>query len=179
MKSFALISPAGYVAPRHVRAIYKLGHRLVAAYDISDSVGMLDGYFPDCYFFDSYERFDRYLDKLGHLGKPIDYLVICSPNYLHDAHVRLALRVRFFRAHKHTEILYFCYPISSKLNRILARRNNRIDSSGWPSRYTAHSIDAHIPYKLIEPGIEVTSCTKVQHHFFPGVVAARSLNERM
>lgn len=89
MKTFALIGAAGYVAPRHMRAIQHVDGDLVAALDPHDSVGILDSYFPDCRFFTSPERFDRWLNKWS--GK-IDYVVICSPNWLHDAHCRWALR---------------------------------------------------------------------------------------
>ena len=92
MKRFALIGAAGYVAPRHMKAIADTGNELVAALDPSDSVGILDSYFPKAAFFTEFERFDRHLEKLKREGKPIDYLTICSPNYLHDAHIRFGLR---------------------------------------------------------------------------------------
>ncbi len=92
IKRFALIGAAGYVAPRHMRAIKETGHELVATYDPSDSVGVLDSYFPSAAFFTEFERFDRHLEKIKRNGQPIDFLVICSPNYLHDAHVRYGLR---------------------------------------------------------------------------------------
>jgi UDP-N-acetyl-2-amino-2-deoxyglucuronate dehydrogenase len=91
-KSYALIGAGGYVAPRHLRAIKETGGTLAAALDRSDSVGILDSYFPDTRFFTEFERFDRYIDRLTHEGRPLDYISICSPNYLHDAHVRFALR---------------------------------------------------------------------------------------
>ncbi len=91
-KDFALIGAAGYVAPRHLRAIKEVGGNLKAAFDPADSVGVLDSYFPSTRFFVEYERFDRHLDKLRRRGEAIDYVSICSPNYLHDAHVRFALR---------------------------------------------------------------------------------------
>ncbi|MDD2322468.1 MAG: Gfo/Idh/MocA family oxidoreductase [Bacteroidales bacterium] len=91
--NFALIGAAGYIAPRHMKAIKETGHILQAALDRSDSVGIIDSYFPDSSFFLETERFDRHLDKLRRIGKnKIDYVSICSPNYLHDAHIRLALR---------------------------------------------------------------------------------------
>lgn len=89
---YALIGAAGYIAPRHMEAIKSCGGELVAAYDIFDSVGILDRYFPDTAFFTEFERFDRHLDKLQRKGQKIDYLVICSPNYLHDAHIRYGIR---------------------------------------------------------------------------------------
>ena len=94
MKNFALIGAAGFIAPRHMEAIKATGHRLVAAMDPSDSVGILDSYFPDCAFFTEFERFDRHVDKLQRSGGDdrIDYVSVCSPNYLHDAHIRFALR---------------------------------------------------------------------------------------
>jgi UDP-N-acetyl-2-amino-2-deoxyglucuronate dehydrogenase len=94
MKNFALIGAAGYIAPRHMKAIQATGHDLVAALDPSDSVGIIDSYFPDADFFTEFERFDRHLDKLHRSGsaRRINYVSICSPNYLHDSHTRFALR---------------------------------------------------------------------------------------
>jgi len=94
LKRFALIGAGGYVAPRHLRAIKDTGNSLIAACDPSDSVGILDSYFPDAAFFTEFERFDRYVDKLRRSNEQssVDYVAICSPNYLHDAHVRFALR---------------------------------------------------------------------------------------
>lgn len=91
--NFALIGSAGYIAPRHMKAIKDTGNRLVSALDRFDVMGAIDQYFPDADFFTEPERFDRHLDKLRREGKnKIDYVSICSPNYLHDAHIRLALR---------------------------------------------------------------------------------------
>lgn len=92
MKSFALIGAAGYIAPRHFKAIKATENVLVAALDKFDSVGIIDSYYPDADFFTEFERFDRHLEKMRHQGKKIDYVSICSPNYLHDAHIRFALR---------------------------------------------------------------------------------------
>jgi UDP-N-acetyl-2-amino-2-deoxyglucuronate dehydrogenase len=92
MPSFALIGAAGYVAPRHMRAIQAVGGDLKVAYDPSDSVGILDSHFPDAHFFTEFERFDRHVDKLRRRGEKIDYVSICSPNHLHDAHCRFAMR---------------------------------------------------------------------------------------
>lgn len=89
---FALIGAAGFVAPRHMRAVREVGGTLVAAMDPRDSVGVIDEYFPDAAFFTEFERFDRHLDKLRRRGEGADYVSICSPNYLHDAHIRFALR---------------------------------------------------------------------------------------
>lgn len=96
MKKFALIGVGGYIAPRHIRAIKDTKNDLVAAIDPNDSVGVLDRFFPETKFFTEIERFDRYLEKARREGndKKIDYISICSPNYLHDAHIRLALRTR-------------------------------------------------------------------------------------
>ncbi len=95
MKNFALIGAAGYIAPRHLQAISDNGHRLVAAVDPHDSVGVLDRYFPDARFFTEIERFDRHLERLRREKRDtrVDYVTVCSPNYLHDAHCRLGLRV--------------------------------------------------------------------------------------
>lgn len=92
MHRFALVGAAGYVAPRHMKAIKDTGNVLVAAFDPNDSVGIMDSYFPDADFFIEFERFDRHVDKLRRRGQAIDYVSICSPNYLHDAHIRFALR---------------------------------------------------------------------------------------
>ena len=94
MKNFAVIGVAGYIAPRHLAAIQETGHRLVAAVDPNDSVGILDRYSYEVRYFREIERFDRHLDKLrrGPGADRIDWVSICSPNYLHDAHIRLALR---------------------------------------------------------------------------------------
>lgn len=92
MKRFALIGAAGYVAPRHMKAIKETKNKLVAALDTNDSVGIIDSYFPKADFFTEFERFDRHIDKKRRKGEKIDYISICSPNYLHDAHIRFALR---------------------------------------------------------------------------------------
>lgn len=92
MKNFALIGAAGYIAPRHLQAIKETRNNLVAALDKSDTVGIMDSYFPNADFFTEFERFDRHLDKLKRKGTKIDYVSICTPNYLHDSHIRFALR---------------------------------------------------------------------------------------
>ena len=92
MKKFALIGAAGFIAPRHLKAIKENGGDLVAAVDKHDNVGVLDSYFPNADFFTEFERFDRHLDKLRRKGDRVDYISICSPNYLHDSHIRFALR---------------------------------------------------------------------------------------
>lgn len=92
MKNFALIGAAGYIAERHMKAIKDTGNNLIAALDKSDSVGKIDNYFPETDFFTEYERFDRHIDKLKREGNAIDFVSICTPNYLHDSHIRFALR---------------------------------------------------------------------------------------
>ncbi len=92
MKNFALIGAAGYIAVRHLKAIKETNHNLVAALDPFDSVGIIDSFFPDADFFTEFERFDRHLYKLKREGRAVDYVSICSPNYLHDSHIRFALR---------------------------------------------------------------------------------------
>lgn len=94
-KKFAIIGAGGYIAPRHMKAIRDTGNILVAALDSSDSVGILDSYTYDVAFFTEFERFDRHVEKLRRQGddKRIQYVSICSPNYLHDAHIRFALRI--------------------------------------------------------------------------------------
>jgi len=92
-KNFALIGSAGYIAPRHMKAIKDTGNNLLATMDPSDSVGIIDSYFPKSYFFTEFERFDRHIEKLKYDEDiNLDYVSICSPNYLHDAHMRFALR---------------------------------------------------------------------------------------
>ena len=92
MANFALVGVAGYVAPRHLKAIKETGNKLISALDPCDSVGIIDSFFPEADFFIEPERFDRNIDKLRRSGNKIDYISICSPNYLHDSHIRLALR---------------------------------------------------------------------------------------
>ncbi len=93
MKNFALIGAAGYIAPRHLKAIKDTGNDLIAAYDPFDSVGVMDSYFPNAAFFVEFERFDRHIDKLQRKEHLLNYVSICSPNYLHDSHIRFGLRV--------------------------------------------------------------------------------------
>jgi UDP-N-acetyl-2-amino-2-deoxyglucuronate dehydrogenase len=96
VKNFGLIGAAGYIAPRHMQAIKDTGNQLIAALDPTDSVGVMDRYFPEAKFFTEFERFDRHLEKLrrGDEAQRVHYVSICSPNYLHDAHCRFALRLR-------------------------------------------------------------------------------------
>jgi UDP-N-acetyl-2-amino-2-deoxyglucuronate dehydrogenase len=93
LKNFVLIGAAGYIAPKHLKAIKDTGNRLLAAVDKNDSVGVLDTYFPCADFFTEFERFDRYCEKLKRSGTPVDYVSVCTPNYLHDAHSRFGLRL--------------------------------------------------------------------------------------
>ena len=92
MKNFALIGAAGYIAPRHLRAIKETDNQLIAALDKFDSVGVMDSFFPKADFFVEFERFDRHIEKLKRGGTHLDYVSICTPNYLHDSHIRMALR---------------------------------------------------------------------------------------
>ncbi|MDB5203112.1 MAG: gfo/Idh/MocA family oxidoreductase [Ferruginibacter sp.] len=93
MKNFVLIGVGGYIAPRHLKAIKDTGNNLLAAVDKHDSVGIMDSYFPEADFFTEFERFDRHVEKLRRQGTKIDYVTVCSPNYLHDAHIRFGLRI--------------------------------------------------------------------------------------
>ncbi len=93
MKNFAIIGVGGYIAPRHLKAIKDTGNNLVSAYDLSDSVGILDSYFPNVAFFNEFELFDRHNTRLLESGKTIDYVSVCTPNYLHDAHTRYGMRL--------------------------------------------------------------------------------------
>lgn len=101
VKNFALIGAAGYIAPRHMKAISDTQNSLCAAYDNFDSVGIIDSFFPNCSFFTQYELFERHItkmknndiiDKNGKCSGKLDYVSICTPNYLHDAHIRFGLR---------------------------------------------------------------------------------------
>jgi UDP-N-acetyl-2-amino-2-deoxyglucuronate dehydrogenase len=91
-KNFGIIGVAGYIAIRHLNAIKETGNNLLASLDRFDSVGRIDNFFPESDFFVEFERFDRHFDKLKRTGTKIDYVSICSPNYLHDSHIRFALR---------------------------------------------------------------------------------------
>jgi UDP-N-acetyl-2-amino-2-deoxyglucuronate dehydrogenase len=93
LKNFVLIGAGGYIAPKHLKAIKDTGNNLLAALDKHDSVGILDSYFPQADFFTEFERFDRHCEKLKRNGTPVHYVSVCSPNYLHDAHVRFGLRI--------------------------------------------------------------------------------------
>ncbi len=93
MKRFALIGASGYIAPRHMKAIKDTGNDLVAAMDRFDSVGVIDSYFPNAQFFTEFERFDRHVEKLKRNEQNLDYVSVCSPNYLHDSHIRFGLRI--------------------------------------------------------------------------------------
>ena len=91
-KKFAIIGASGYVAPRHMIAIKETGSELVSILDPSDSIGIIDKYFPEASYFSEYERFDRHVDRMNRQGAKVDYISIASPNYLHDAHIRFALK---------------------------------------------------------------------------------------
>ena len=93
MKNFALIGAGGYIAPRHMKAIKDTGNNLIAALDKNDSVGILDSYFPEADFFTEFERFDRHIEKQKRKNIKTDFVSVCSPNYLHDAHIRFGLRI--------------------------------------------------------------------------------------
>ncbi len=93
MKNFAIIGVGGYIAPRHLKAIKETGNRLVSAYDRCDSVGIIDSFFPDAAFFTEQELFDRHNSLLKGRGEALDYVSVCTPNYLHDAHTRYGLRL--------------------------------------------------------------------------------------
>ena len=93
MKNFAIIGVGGYIAPRHLKAIKEMGNRLVSAYDRCDSVGIIDSFFPDAAFFTEQELFDRHNSLLKGRGEALDYVSVCTPNYLHDAHTRYGLRL--------------------------------------------------------------------------------------
>ncbi len=93
MKNFVLIGAAGYIAPRHMKAIKDTGNNLIAAYDPYDGIGIIDSFFPQASFFTEFERFDRHLEKLKRAGTKIQYVSVCSPNYLHDSHIRYGLRI--------------------------------------------------------------------------------------
>ena len=92
MKRFALIGAAGYIAPRHLRAIKDTGHQLVVAMDVNDSVGIMDSHFPDAEFFTEFEQFEAFVEDEKLQGRKLDYVAICSPNYLHSAHMKFALK---------------------------------------------------------------------------------------
>jgi UDP-N-acetyl-2-amino-2-deoxyglucuronate dehydrogenase len=93
MKNFVLIGAAGYIAPRHMKAIKETGNNLIAVYDPYDGIGIIDSYFPNADYFKEFERFDRHIEKKRREGTSIDYVSICSPNYLHDSHIRFGLRI--------------------------------------------------------------------------------------
>jgi UDP-N-acetyl-2-amino-2-deoxyglucuronate dehydrogenase len=91
-QSFALIGASGYIAPRHMKAIKENQCQLLASYDPYDGIGIMDSYFPQASFFTEFERFDRHIEKMARKGKGVDFISVCSPNYLHDAHIRFGLR---------------------------------------------------------------------------------------
>ena len=92
MKRFGLIGAAGYIAPRHLRAIKDTGNDLVVAMDVNDSVGIMDSHFPEAEFFTEFEQFEAFVEDEKLAGRRLDYIAICSPNYLHLPHIKFALR---------------------------------------------------------------------------------------
>jgi len=122
MINFGLIGAAGYIAPRHMQAIKDTNNNLVAALDKFDSVGIIDSYFPNADFFTETERFDRHLDKLRGTENQIEYISICTPNYLHDSHIRLALRSD---AHAICEKPLVLNPWNVELLKEVEKRNNK------------------------------------------------------
>ncbi|MEE0267556.1 MAG: Gfo/Idh/MocA family oxidoreductase [Bacteroidales bacterium] len=92
MKNFGIIGVGGYIAPRHLKAIKETGNNLIVALDKNDSVGIMDSYFPQCSFYTEYERFDRFVEKIKHTKDKLDFVTVCTPNYLHDSHIRFGLR---------------------------------------------------------------------------------------
>jgi len=122
MINFGLIGAAGYIAPRHMQAIKETNNNLVAALDKFDSVGIIDSYFPNADFFTETERFDRHLDKLRDTENQIEYISICTPNYLHDSHIRLALRSD---AHAICEKPLVLNPWNVELLKEVEKRNNK------------------------------------------------------
>ena len=92
VNKFSLMGIAGYIAPKHLEAIKKTNNILISSFDPNDSVGILDKYFRDALYFNEFERYDRHIHKLSNMKNKIDYLSICTPNYLHDSHIRFALR---------------------------------------------------------------------------------------
>ncbi len=130
MKTFALIGASGYIAPRHVEAIKHIGGNLIAVLDPYDGIGYIDRYFPDASYFKETERFDRHLDRLIRKGSTVDYIVICSPNYLHDSHIRLGLRYSdniicekpIVLKYEHLQSLQVLQVNNKKINTILQLR---------------------------------------------------------
>lgn len=92
MFNFSILGLGGYIAPRHLKAIKETGHQLLCGYDKADNVGIIDSYFPNASFFTEFERFDRFVDKSIRDGKKLDYVSVCTPNYLHDSHIRFGLK---------------------------------------------------------------------------------------
>ena len=92
MNSFALIGASGFVAPRHMDAIKKCGGNLICTFDPHDNIGFIDNYFPEAFFFTEFERFERFINKQNDENKKIDFLSICSPNYVHDTHIRFGIK---------------------------------------------------------------------------------------
>tara|TARA_R110001583_G_scaffold118256_4_gene269572 strand:- start:1512 stop:2381 length:870 start_codon:yes stop_codon:yes gene_type:complete len=133
MSKFALIGASGYIAPRHVEAIKHTNNELIALLDPYDGIGYIDKYYPNASYFKESERFDRHLDRLRRKGEGVDYVSICSPNYLHDSHIRLALRNQcnvicekpLVLIHEHLEALKTLEDeTNKKINTILQLRHH-------------------------------------------------------
>lgn len=170
MNNFALIGAAGYIAPRHMKAIKETGNILVAALDKNDSVGVIDSHFPEADFFVEYERFDRHIDLLKRQGTKIDYVSIASPNYLHDSHIRFALR---HDAHAICEKPLVLNPHNIDALKIVQEETgkniyNILQLRLHPSiielkKYVAKEIEAN-PYKVFD--IDLTYLTSRGHWYF-------------
>jgi len=164
MKTFAIIGAGGFIAPKHLHAIMTTGHKLVAAMDVCDSVGILDSYFPEADFFTEFERFERHLEKLRRQNEGIDYLVVCTPNYLHDSHIRCGIRVG-------ADVI--CEkPVTIKSRNLeaildMAKHYNR-------TVYTIMQMRIHLATRYMRSKI-ITSCGKrqEQHNVYVKYIAPR------
>lgn len=162
MKRFAIIGVGGYIAPRHLKAIKDTGNVLIAAMDLADSVGILDSYFPETQFFTEFERFERHLEKLHREHNGIDYLVICTPNYLHDAHIRCGIRVG---ADVICEKPVTIKPHNLKAISHLAKKHNR-------RIYTIMQMRLHPSTKKMQEHIR-TNQSPCQHYIEVKYIASR------
>jgi len=152
MKNFAVIGVGGYIAPRHLKAIKDTGNNCIVALDKNDSVGIIDSYFPESAFFTEFERFDRFVDKLRREdNNQIDYVSICSPNYLHDAHVRFALRIG---AHAICEKPLTLNPWNLDALQIISNEYQR-------NVYTILQLRLHDQIKKLKQKIEQSSHDKI------------------
>ena len=151
MKRFGIIGAAGYVAPRRMKAIKETKNQLVTAIDKTDSVGLIDSYFPEAAFFTEFERFDRYLSKLKRQSGAIDYMSVCSPNYLHDAHIRFGLRLG---AHVICE-----KPLVLNPWNVSALRN--IEQETGKKVYTILQLRLHPALQLLKQEVEASPAGKI------------------